>query len=237
MCGISHIMIESLKKIGLNETEAKIYLQLVKKGSMTAIDLAKETKIHRRTIYDNLNILINKGFVNYYVEKQVKYFQANNPKILKKKQEEKLIEVDKILPTLTSYYKTPKKNPCVEILKGIEGGKTILHDLENTNKEIYWFGGGFKIIESLKYKEKILEALSKLKLRIIQPATKKKNFEKYFPNTKFIPSKYASNTAFFIYGDTVVTGTIVNDDFFMVKMTSSDISKAYVNIFELLWDN
>ncbi|MCK5630725.1 MAG: TrmB family transcriptional regulator, partial [Nanoarchaeota archaeon] len=61
MCGIIHTMIESLKKLGLNKTESNIYLQLIKKGSLTAIEISKETKIHRRTIYDNLNILINKG--------------------------------------------------------------------------------------------------------------------------------------------------------------------------------
>lgn len=231
-------MKESLQKIGLTETESEIYLQLIKKGSLTAIDIAKETKIHRRTIYDNLNILINKGLVTFHIEKGVKYFQANSPNVLMKNEEEKLNALNSIMPTLNKYYSNQKINPNVELLKGTDAVKTILYDMENCKNQIYWLGGGFKILEVLNSsKLKLIKELSKLDLKIIQPKPKENIYKDYFSNSKikFIDNQYSTGVAFFIYGDVVITGNLINDTFFVVKITDSSISQTYKNIFDLLW--
>ena len=231
-------MIEHLRIFGLNETEANIYLQLIKKGALTAVELSKETKIHRRTIYDNLNILINKGLVAYFTEKKVKYFQAINPEILKKIQEEKIGELNKILPTLNFFYSNNKKNPNVSILKGLESSKTILAEMMNSKEEVLWIGGGFQILNSMGYtKENMLRKLSRLKLKIIQPIPDNKDFEKYFKKhkLKWIPKKFQSQTSFFVYADTVIIGSLVNEDIFAIKIDNHEIAKAYKNYFELIW--
>ena len=240
MCGLVHTMRESLQKIGLTKTEAEIYLQLIKKGSLTAIGIAKETKIHRRTIYDNLNILANKGLVTFYIENSVKYFQANSPDILRKNEEEKIIEIDSILPDLKKYYSNQMKNPYVELLKGIDATKTIVYDMEKCKDVIYWLGGGFQILNVLNNsKEKLIKELSKFNLRIIQPKPKENLYQKYFSksNIKFVDTKYSTGVAFFIYDNTVITGNLVNDDFFVIKVNDSSIAQAYKNIFEIIWNS
>ena len=232
-------MIESLKKIGLSETESNIYLQLIKKGALTAIEISKEIGTHRRTIYDNLNILINKGLVNYHIEKDVKYFQANNPELLKRLQEEKNIELNKILPTLNTFYLHNKKNPNVSILKGIDSSKSILIEMVNSNSEILWMGGGFKILNSLGYsKEHLIKEFSKLNLKIIQPNQNNNEFKKYFSKKilKLIPKKYESQTSFFVYKNTVVIGSLVNEEIFIIKIDNPEIAKTYKNYFELIWE-
>lgn len=240
MCGLFHTMKESLQRIGWTETEADIYLQLIKKGSLTAIGIAKEIKIHRRTIYDNLNILTNKGFVTFYIEDGVKYFQANTPEILRKKEEEKIIEIESILPDLNYYYSNQMKNPHVELFKGLDATKTILYDMKKCKNTIYWLGGGFQILNALNYsKEKLIKELSKFKMKIIQPKPKEDSYKKYFSksNIKFIDTKYSTGVAFFIYDTTVITGNLVNDDFFVIKVNDSSIAQAYKNIFEMIWDS
>lgn len=232
-------MIESLKNLGLNETEASIYLQLIKKGKLTAIEISKETKIHRRTIYDNLNILINKGLVSYFLEKGIKYFQAVNPKIFKRLQQEKDKELNKILPTLTSFYKNKKLNPNVSILKGSDSIKSILIEMIESKKEILWFGGGFQILNSLNYsKDKLLKELSDLNIRIIQPTPSNKSFKKYFKKNKlkFILKKYQTQTSFFVYENTIIIGSIINEDIFGIKIESSEIAQTYKNYFEMIWN-
>jgi len=232
-------MINSLQKLGLTRTESEIYLQLIKKGILTAIDIAKETKIHRRTIYDNLNILINKGLVVFYIENGVRYFKANSPEILKKDEEEKLSEINSILPDLNKYYSSQKKNPNVELLKGNDALKTIIYDMENCKETIYWLGGGFKILDILNNnKEKLIKELSKLNLKIIQPKPKATAYKKYFAKSqiKFVDNKYSTGVAFFIYEDKVITGNIINDDFFIIKISDSNIAQAYKNIFNIIWD-
>ena len=238
MCGVTHTMRESLVKIGLSETESEIYLQLIKKGSSTAVSIAKETKIHRRTIYDNLNILLNKGLVTFHLENNVKYFKANSPEILKKNEEEKLTEINKILPDLNKYYSTPLKNPQVELFKGQDAVKTLLYDMEKTKSTIYWLGGGFKILDNLNInREKLIKNLSNLNLKIIQPKPNEKKYSEYFYKSKikFVNNKYSTGVAFFIYDNTVITGNIIHNDFFVIRMIDSSIAQAYKNIFDMIW--
>lgn len=232
-------MKESLIRIGLSDTEAEIYLQLIKKGSLTAVSIAKETKIHRRTIYDNLNILANKGLVTYYIENNVKFFQANSPDILKKKEEEKLNEIKSILPDLNKFYSTPQKSPNVEQLKGFDAIKTIIYEMEKASGTILWLGGGFKILDKISFsKEKLLKKLSSFNLRIIQPKPEDDTYSKYFSKSKikFVDSKYSTGVAFFIYDNTVITGNIINEEFFVLRIRDPGISQTYKNIFEMLWD-
>ena len=231
-------MKESLLKIGLSETESEIYLQLIKKGILTAVSIAKETKIHRRTIYDNLNILQNKGLVTFHLENNVKYFKANSPDILKKNEEERLTEINKILPDLNKYYSTPHKNPQVELFKGLDAVKTLLYDMEKTKSTIYWLGGGFKILDNLNInREKLIKNLSNLNLKIIQPKPNEDIFSKFFSKSKikFVNNKYSTGVAFFIYDNTVITGNIIHDDFFVIRMIDPSISQAYKNIFDMIW--
>jgi sugar-specific transcriptional regulator TrmB len=230
-------MKESLQKIGLTETEAEIYLQLLKKGSQTAIGIAKETKIHRRTIYDNLNILANRGLVTHFVEKNVKYFQASSPSVLRKNEEERMSEIDAILPDLDRYYSNQMKDPHVELLRGLDATKTILYDMEKCRGTIYWLGGGFRILDALNFsKERLIKEFSRFKLKIIQPRPKNDLYKKYFANIKFVDAKYSTGVAFFVYGNTVVTGNLINDDFFVIKVNDPSIAQAYRNIFEMVWD-
>jgi len=230
--------LELLKKLELNDTEANIYLQLLKKGLMTAIELSKNTKIHRRTIYDNLNVLINKGLVTYVVKNQVKYFSANNPKIFITLLEEKTNALNTLMPVLTQYYQNKKKNPGVSILQGIDSTKAILEEMMQTKKEILWMGGGSKIFQSLGYStNNMFEKLSKQKFRIIQPQTEDINqLKKYFSkNIKVISKEYESQVSFFTYGNNVILGLLINNEVFVIKIESSDFSKAYTNYFNLIW--
>lgn len=240
MCGNIHTMIDSLKKLGLSDVEATIYLQLVKKGEMTAVEISKEVKVHRRTIYDNLNMLINKGLVSFFTTKNVKYFNATNPKILKKIEEEKLAELNAILPSLNSFYSNQKKNPSVEILKGHDATKNLLFEMQNTKDEILWMGGGFKILEHLDFsREKIITQFQKLKLKIIQPTPKESLYKKYFSGKKikFIDKKYSTGTVFFTFDNFVLLGTLVNDEFFIIKIENENIAQTYKNYFEIMWNN
>lgn len=231
-------MIDQLMSIGLSEIESMIYLQLLKKGAMTAIEISKEIKVHRRTIYDNLNILINKGLVSHHLEKNIKYFDATNPRVLKKIEEEKINELNLILPSLNNYYSNQKKNPSVEIIKGSDATKNLILEMQDAKEEILWMGGGFKLLNFLdKSREKIITEFNKLNLKIIQPMPKNNLFKKYFSKyqIKFIDEKYATGTVFFTFRNLVLIGTLVNDDFFIIKIESNDIAKTYKNYFEIIW--
>ena len=111
--------------------------------------------------------------------------------------------------------------------------------MTKSKNEILWMGGGFQILNSSGYlKENLLKQLSKLNLRIIQPMPNNE-FKKYFKknNMEFIPKKYKSQTSFFVFGDTVIIGSLVNEDIFGIKIDNPDIAKTFHNYFELIWQS
>src|SRR3989338_9820948 len=84
-------MERTLEELGLTKTESKVYLCLLRKGSIPIGSITKDTGIHRRTIYDIIERLIEKGLVNYILNNDIKYFEAIDPErlldILKEKEE------------------------------------------------------------------------------------------------------------------------------------------------------
>ena len=116
--------ISQLEKIGLKEKEAKVYIALLKEGLSLANQLAKNTNILRSSIYDHLNILLDKGFISYVIKSGKKYFQAVDPqKIIEKFNEEKLKEeqiLKDLIPQLTKLQYTSGKKSKIEVFEGKE---------------------------------------------------------------------------------------------------------------------
>lgn len=83
-------MINSLKDLGLNRYEAQAYIGLTKIITGNADEIAKISDLPRSRIYDILNELEKKGFVEIKRERPLKY-TAVEPEIIFKKEKEKLI--------------------------------------------------------------------------------------------------------------------------------------------------
>ena len=231
---------KQLESLGLTITETKIYLSLLKIGESTVVRLSKDIEIHRRTIYDNLNILLKKGLVNYIIKNGVKYFEANNPKTLKIFLEEKNKTLSDILPTLNSYYQNKQKPLLINVYSGIQGVKAIIEEAVQTKQTLYWVGGGLYFFDSIDFSRKFIEEkLSKADIKMIQVETpnikeKLKIFKK--TNVKLLPEKHSSNIGYIIYGDTVAIGLIQEKEMTMIKVTNKEFSKGYKNYFDILWD-
>ena len=92
-----------LENIGLNNLEAKIYLNLLSQGEMSAYQLAKKIEIARPSIYNALEHMVDKGIVEYVPEKTPLYI-AKNPKLLlgkiKKNMEDSLTSAQSLLLSL-----------------------------------------------------------------------------------------------------------------------------------------
>src|SRR3989338_8148629 len=98
---------EILEKLGLTGNEVKVYLALLRLGSVTAGEIIKSTNLHRAGTYDTLERLMEKGLVSYVIRANRKYFEAASPKnflgVLERKEEElrkERSELLKIVPDL-----------------------------------------------------------------------------------------------------------------------------------------
>ena len=127
-----------LRKLGLNEKEAEVYLSLLEKKADTVLNISKETSLSRPTIYRVLQGLITKGLIFKDNHKKRSLYAVNSPdsflnilRIQRKKAEEQEREFLRIISVLHSkYYSLSKKNEI-----GIYQTKTALEDFSNTNEK------------------------------------------------------------------------------------------------------
>ena len=73
-------MADELKQAGLTENESKVYLSLIDLGPSLAGQISRKTGLHRRTVYDTTEMLIQKGLVGYILKKQQKTVSSIKPK-------------------------------------------------------------------------------------------------------------------------------------------------------------
>ena len=231
-------MIEKeLEKIGLTQSEVKIYLTLLKFGVSTTSDLSKKAKIHRTYIYDILEKLIIKGLVSTFKEKSKKYFIASSPSKIKNYIEEKLDIIENILPQLEKLKIKNSNEVSVEIYKGIEGLKTILSDLVQEGTDYYGIGSWNPIEDALPiYMKKIIREINekKLKERAILPEGEiviEANDHKH----RYLKKELINMYSMLIYSDRVCF-TLWNPEPIQILIKSEDLANAKREEFKILWE-
>jgi len=124
---------ELLQRLGLTDSEAKVYLALLKLGEFTSKGpILKQAKIAPSKVYHVLDKLIAKGLVSTIIKNNVKHFAAAPPARLKgylrtKKQalQEEEQTATELLPRLDSLYKSFREKTTGEIFIGWQGMETV----------------------------------------------------------------------------------------------------------------
>lgn len=230
-------LIEKLKLAGFTGNEAKVYLELLKRGSISANELAKKLSMDRTLCYQLLNNLISKGYASYIIKTNKKYFEASNPDsiIISFKEKEDLI--NNIIPELKSIQKIQNNIQEVEIYEGKKGLKVLFENIIKS-KNIMVFGATGKSYDILKWElgHIIKESeLLKLKGRIIvdsklknHPMTTLKNVK-----IKFVDNVPAESTTT-IFDDKVAIHTLT-DTPLIIFIKNKSIAQTYKNYFEYMW--
>ena len=226
-----------LKDIGLSDGETKVYLALLKLGSVPVSDIKEETQIHRTTIYDFLENLLNKGLVSYVIKNNVKFYKAAEPdkllEILKEKEE----NLKEILPTLTKLSEIQKEEIKVEIYKGLEGFKTVHNDIIKVGKDLIGFGVDeirFKEMSSVFMEQYFKKKYEKgIKERLLTSEKAKFIFDKKGTYYRFIPDEFFNPTATFVYWNKVAI--IVWEPLTIIMIENQGLAESYKKYFELLW--
>lgn len=127
-----------LRKIGLSEKEARVYLILLELGNIPVQEIAKKVSLSRPTVYRILDNLQGKGLITKEKKKKVRYVSANSPDELlgilrasKRKIEEQEREFLRIISVLQTKYYSGGGNE-IRNYSGAEGKKLLLEDFSNT---------------------------------------------------------------------------------------------------------
>lgn len=128
--------ITELKKLGLNDKEAAVYLSCLQLGPSPVQAVARRSKVVRATTYVILESLMKMGLVTRFKEGKKTLFAAEPPgqlmRLLEKKQErlqEQQHQVADLLPELHVLMKSAEGSPTVRYFEGIEGLKAIRREM------------------------------------------------------------------------------------------------------------
>jgi len=230
---------EYIRKAGLTENESKVYLTLIEYGPNQAGAISRKSGLHRRVVYDTIEMLIKKGLVGYIQKNNKKLFQASNPnrilEIIKEKEE----SIKDILPEILSFYNKTKEKEETNFYKGKNGLKTVFEDEISESKEILILGAStiaYKMMEFYFHWFDKRRIEKKIKTKIIFN-TRQKLTNKKVPlsEIKYLPEKYSSPLAINLYGEQVAIILWSDDNPFAIVIKNKELSEGYKKHFELMW--
>ncbi len=230
-----------LQELGLSDGEIKVYLALLKLGECPVNKLKAETKMHRTTIYDFLEKLLNKALVSYVVKDGANWYRAAHPNKLLEFLKDKENNLQQVLPELVKLAEFEKQDLTVEVYRGKEGFKTLMNlVLKNREKTHYGFG-----FDEIRY-EKLIGSHT---MKQFFNNAKKAGLQEYgfiseeaafryeypFVHYKTIPKEYFNPNTITAFGDYVAFHIWEPLSFILIK--NNNLAEGYKKHFRLLWDN
>ncbi len=229
-----------LRKLGLTEKEARVYLAALELGYTSVQNIAKKAQISRPTAYGTIKGLEKKELISQTKEKGKKYFTAQSPDYLlgilkrrKKELEEREREFIRIIAVLrTKYYLNDEKG--IKVYQNKTGLEVLLDDFSTTlSRKIYILTTDEKIWPSIqreKTYQKIKKRLGKIQVKELS-LTKNKSSFAYLQRKLFDQSSFRFK------------GTIVICDKIIILPSSKNYllieNKAVINLiksfFLLIW--
>ena len=226
---------EKLQKAGLTGNEARVYLELLKQGSITASQLAKKIGMDRTLVYTVLNHLIEKGLVNYVLKANKKYFAPAEPNNLLNPLRQKEAFIKDLIPELKKIEKTKPIVQQINVYEGKEGIRTLIN-LALKHKEFCAFGSTGRAFYALYEMPMIAKQVMKsnIKVRFIgnkrlkgTPAFSFKKFE-----NRYLDVESEATTT--IFGD-YISIHLIKEKPLVIIIKNKEIAQTYKNHFELLW--
>lgn len=135
---------DELKAIGLKEKDIEVYLALLALGKGTISDISRKSGIKRTSVYQHLNVFLEKNLTSKTIIKKRVYYCAENPKKLvsllereKKAIENKKTRIEKIIPDLEILYDKSSNKPKIVFYEGKEGIKNAYEQINDTWQNVY----------------------------------------------------------------------------------------------------
>jgi len=228
-----------LRELGLTEIETEIYLAVIDIGSALAGEITRKTGIHRRTVYDSLNRLIEKGLVSYIKTNNRKHFEAYPPARLLEIVKEKEALVKEALPELQKRFEFSKEKKETLFFRGKQALKAVFDDQIKEGKEVLVIASTVEVRDILNYyfpKFNLQRKEKGIKMRLLfSESLKNDKMLRRIPlaEIKFL-KKHESSVSTNIYGDKISiivwgeapTATLIKE---------KAIADSYRNYFGMLW--
>lgn len=223
-----------LKEAGLTENENNVYTALIDLGPSLAGKISRKTGLHRRTVYDVTETLIQKGLVGYILENNRRIFSAVDPQRIIDLIDQKKDLLNPIISELKSKFNSSKKMEKTNFYKGKAGLKMVFESQLDYPEILIW-GATREAYNSMPYYFKWFNERRKQKKVKIKVITSDKTIKpKILAETKYLAEKYSQPMVINVYGDNVAMILWGKNPFALV-IEQKEFAIGYKKYFELLW--
>lgn len=250
-CGIQSHNMEygTFQQLGISKNEADVYQALLQIGEAKVGEISKQSKVHRRNVYDVLNRLLEKGLAFIILSGNENHYQAVNPNKLNELIDEQKSALNSIMPDLQKMMQDKFQTEEIMIYRGFAGWKRYIRDIIRVGQDIYtigakgsWTDKRLQSTINLFHQEAQNKGIKLYLLYDYEVKNQNQSVVKEFKNQQygFLPSKYSTKSAIDIFGDYTVVisnmtiGQISNDTFFTV-IINQQIANAFRVWFKLMW--
>lgn len=205
---------EKLRKTGLSQKEAAVYMALIEMGGGFPSKIAEMTKLNRSTVYKVLSNLSVYGLISE-IEKRKKFFyQPEHPRSIKRFAQSRVTAAQRglegteiILPVLEGLFANASNKPVVRFFEGVEGVLRVYEDhvTDKTPYEMLAFSNTADLMQLLSedFRLKYIKRKEKLGIttRAILPDQKvdiqyNQTIYKNFPKNIWPKLKHVSRKVF-----------------------------------------
>ncbi len=247
---INRLLVRVIKQTGLTAKHATVWEKLLLKPKSTPLQLSRETKLNRSSLYRYLEDLRTKGLVELVLGEKSSQYKAN-PEGLNQylaSEEARVESLKTTVPSLVSELTRNKAIPGSEVkyYQGLEGLKQMLWNVVSANVEFVGLGYedwntsvGKRFAEKLRAKNletkvgsrEILNALGK-NFEFTDLGKNYGNIFKYrLINPKILEIKHDT----YIYGDVFAYYYHYQGEYFGVEIHNVEIARTERQIFEIVW--
>ena len=234
-----------IKKLGLSDKEAKVYLAVLELGQALVAEIAAHSGVIRVTVYVVLEELKKKGLISTFLKDKKTYFSAEPPERLsnlfeieERRLKESFSGLKKIIPDLEKIYESRGERPKIRFFEGSEGINSLREDILKTKTKFLYQILPLDIIAKSSSERKFQDEKVKKLYNISSKSIYYNKKGKIFPNKsgkaeyKFLDKKF--ETEIVVYGAKTAfinvkkkpTGIIIDD---------ISVSQTIKTFFEALW--
>ncbi len=224
-----------LRKIGLSESDTRVYLALLKLGRANVTQLAERSGVHRTNIYSILDKLKEMGLVSSFNEDNKMKFKVSDPENLLNYLRENEEAIKKLLPDLKKIRESVKEKVSVDVFRGIKGMKSAFNDIIREKKNIIGWGLTGQLRKYMPvYAKQYLRDIRRFKIKNRYIYVEGTEFRDKLFDVKLLPKEFLTPVATQVYADKIHI-TIWEPDFVSITIKSKEIANNYRKHFELLW--
>ena len=234
------VNIAVLEKSGLTRIEAKVYLALLQNGSQSAGAITKTSGVHRRTVYDAISRLIEKGLISYIRAGNTKVYQAAHPERLLELLKDQEEFLSKELPELEQLYDTQPGRHETVFFRGKKGLKTLFDDQLKSGQTVLMLGATPAAVETLKFyfpQHDRMRQEKKIDVKLLfDQRAKGAQYIKGIARAeaRMIKTQTPQDVVTCIYGDSVAIITF-SEKPFGILIREQAVAEQYRNYFDILW--